>query len=66
MRRPFCNFIKLTIFSYLPLKKVLTDIRPLSKKVKDILINSEIANVNKVYQWKIDANNDCLLHDSKL
>ena len=45
---------------------MLTDIRPLSKKVKDILVNSEIANVNKVYQWKIDAIHDCLLHDSKL
>ena len=41
-------------------------IRPLSRKIKSILVSSEIASENKTFIWKVDAVNDCLLHDNKL
>ena len=66
MRSSFSDYLKLVTFSYLPLKKVLLDIRPLSTKVKKLLANSKIANENKVMWWRIDAVKDCLLHGEKL
>ena len=60
------NFLNLTVFSYLSLQKVVFDIRPLSKKIKEILVNSEIANENKTLIWKVDAVGKCLLHENRL
>ena len=54
------------MFSYLSLQKVIFDIRPLSRKIKEILVNSEIANENKTLIWKVDAVAKCLLHENKL
>ena len=66
MRSSFSDYLMLVTSSYLPLKKVLLDIRTLSSKVKKILTNSKIASENKVMWWKIDAVKECLLHREKL
>ena len=48
------------------MQKVVFDIRPLSRKIKEILVNSEIANENKTLIWKVDAVGKCLLHENRL
>ena len=56
------SFVFLVVFSYLPLEKVVHDIRPLSVKILKNLRNSFIASVNKKFVWTIDSEVDCLLH----
>ena len=56
------SFVYLVVFSYLPLEKVVHDIRPLSVKILKNLRNSFIASVNKKFVWTIDSEVDCLLH----
>ena len=56
------SFVYLVVFSYLPLEKVVHDIRPLSVKILKSLRNSFIASVNKKILWTIDSEVDCLLH----
>ena len=65
-RSKISDYQSLIVFSYLPLRKVLTDIRALSKKTAKVLVDSEIANENKVYEWKIRPADECLLHEDKL
>ena len=50
----------------MPLRKVLAEFRLLSKKTLKILIDSEIACENKVFEWKIRQTDECLLHEGGL